>query len=455
MNSILIVDDEQSILDSLSMFLTYNGYEVSTARDGLKAIEKIKKREYDLVLLDIKMPKMDGIEVLEKMMEINKELVIIMISGHGNIENAVEATKKGAYNFIQKPLPDLHELKLTVRNAIEYKKSKAQINRMRSELIEANRIIGSSTSINEVRTLITKYADVNLNVLITGESGTGKMLVANQIHLNSRNADKPFTTINCAALTDSNIEEILFGKYADDEIKNPGKIVESNGGTIFFDEISHLSIDAQTKILKVIEENKFTRSFQSEEIKIDARFIFSTNKDIENEITEGRFIGELYHRINVLRINVPPLRERPEDIEDLVKYFVSKICKAYNIPEITFTPDAVSLFQQFRWPGNVRELRNTIERLIFTTDKNKITSEDIELPVTKYNKIFADLFSRNMSLNEYQNESEKIFLEKMLNDYKYNISQTAEALKIQRSHLYKLMSKYNIPLPSRKKGETD
>ena len=451
MQRILIVDDEQNILDSLSLILTYNNYEVDTCLEGFTAIEKVKSVDYDLILLDIKMPKMDGIEVLEKIMEIDMDNVVIMISGHGNIETAVEATKKGAYNFLQKPLPDLHELKLTIKNAIEYKKSKEELKNYKQALLDSNKIVGSSNDIENVADLILKYADIKPNVFITGESGTGKMLVARQIHLHSSRADKPFININCANLTEDSADEELFGLYEDKVLKRKGQLESAQEGTILFDEISNLSLEVQSKILRVIEENKFTRMGKSDEINIDVRFIFSTNKDIESEIKDGNFRDDLFHRINVLRINIPPLRERPEDIEQLIKFFSGQICKVYNVKPKEFTEQALNNLKTFRWPGNVRELKNLIERLIFSVDKKVIDADDIELPGTKHSKFLNDLINKNMSLNEFQNESEKIFLMKMLNDYKYNITQTAEALKIQRSHMYKLMNKYNIPLPSKVK----
>ena len=451
MQRILIVDDEQNILDSLSLILTYNNYDVDTCLEGFTAIEKVKSFDYDLILLDIKMPRMDGIEVLEKIMEINKDNVVIMISGHGNIETAVEATKKGAYNFLQKPLPDLHELKLTIKNAIEYKKSKEELKNYRQALLDSNKIVGRSKEVENVADLILKYADIKPNVFITGESGTGKMLVARQIHLHSSRSDKPFININCANLTEDNADEELFGLYEDKVLKRMGQLENAQGGMILFDEISNLSLEVQSKILRVIEENKFTRIGKSDEINIDVRFMFSTNKDIESEIKDGNFRDDLFHRINVLRINIPPLRERPEDIEQLIKFFSGQICKAYNVKPKEFTEQALNKLKTFRWPGNVRELKNLIERLIFSVDKKVIDADDIEIPGTKHSKFLNDLINKNMSLNEFQNESEKIFIMKMLNDYKYNVTQTAEALKIQRSHMYKLMNKYNIPLPSKVK----
>lgn len=451
MGKILIVDDEQSIIDSLSLILEHEGYEVEGCNDGYAAIDKVNRNGFDLVLLDIKMPKLDGIETLERIKEINSDIVVVMISGHGTIETAVEATKKGAYNFLQKPLPDLHELKIIIRNSIEFKKTRDEIKRLRNELVEGFELTGSSQAINNVLELIQKYSKVNSNVLITGESGTGKEVAARQLHYHSDRSSKPFVKINCANISSLKIDEELFGLFEDNKLILTGKLEEANGGTIFFDEISNLSLDAQSKLLKVIEENKMTRSGFEKEIELDLKFIFSTNKDILLEIEEQKFREDLYHRINVLQINMPSLRERPQDIKELVEYFTVSISKANNLPERKFSDQAISMLKTFRWPGNVRELRNLIERLIFTLDKNVIEPEDIEIPGTKHNKIISDLVNKDLSLNDFQNETEKIFITKMLSDYKYNVSKTAEALSIQRSHLYKLMNKYDIPLPSKMK----
>lgn len=448
MSKILIVDDEQNILDVLKLVLTSERYDVDTCLDGFSAVDKVKNGNYDLLLLDIKMPKMDGLEVLEKVLEIDKNLIVIMISGHGTFETAVDATKKGAYNFIQKP-PDLEELKLNIRNALEYKKSKVEIENLKKELIEANNIIGTSESIEEVKNRIKKYSGLDLNLMIYGESGTGKMLVAKQLHLNSNRSEMPFVVVNCANLNDEKADEELFGSYHNGKVIRNGKLSEARGGSFLFDEISSLSLDVQAKILKVIEEKKYTPPGLNMELDLDTRFIFTTNKNLEVEISEGRFREDLFHRINVLQITIPPLRDREEDIEILVKTFSEQICKAYNINQKVFSTQAISHLKSFRWPGNVRELKNIIERLIFDIDKNNIEDEDIEIPGSKHSKLLNELLNRNLTLNDFQNESEKVFIEKMLRDYKYNIVHTAEALKIQRSHLYKLLSKYNIPTPSK------
>lgn len=450
MDKILIIDDEQSIIDSIAMVLDNQGYSVDSCLNGACAIQKVQNINYDLILLDIKMPKMDGIEVLEKIKSIDNESVVIMISGHGTIDTAVEAIRKGAYDFLQKPLPDLYELQLIIKNAIEYKKSKDEIKRVRKEFKDSNKIIGSSQKIKDVLGLVSKFAKLNSNVLITGESGTGKELIARELHLRSDRTDKPFIEINTAILSEEKIERELFG-VNENGMFIQGKFEQADGGTVFFDEISNLSIEAQSKLLNVIETNKIQRTGSNLDIYLDVKFIFASNKNLSEEVNEGKLRPDFYHRINVLQIELPSLRERPEDIPELAEYFSGKFSKENNITAKIFTDKAKDLFLTFRWPGNVRELKNFIERLVITIDKTRIDYDDIVLPGSKTLKEFSELFNRNMSLNDFQNESEKIFILKMLNDYKYNISQTADALQIQRSHLYNLLTKYNIPTPSKKK----
>lgn len=448
---ILIVDDEESIVESLTLILSHANYTVDSCYDGLSAINKNDEENYDLILLDIKMPKMDGLEVLDKILAKNPDQLVIMISGHGNIETAVEATKKGAYNFLEKPLPDIPELLVTIRNALEFKRSKDELSKIKKELIESNRLIGSSAKTHNVRDLIEKFKDLDLNVLITGESGTGKLLVANQIHYNSNRSENPFVIINCATLKESNVDEELFGLSVGGKVKLKGKLEEAKGGSILFDEISNTNLDIQSKLLKVIDEGKYTRVGEFKEIRTDVRFLFTTNKDLPSEISEGKFREDLYHRINVMNINIPPLRERTEDIAELTEHFVKQVCKIYNITEKRFSPKAINRLKTLRLTGNVRELKNFVERILFTVDHPVIDVDDIEFPETKHTKELNDLLNKNLSLNEFQNESEKLFLLKVLKDYKYNISQTAEGLKIQRSHMYKLMTKYDIPTPTKTK----
>lgn len=448
---ILIVDDEISIVESLSLILRHADYSVDYCYDGLSALKMYQEDNYDLILLDIKMPKMDGMEVLENIMQHNPDQLVIMISGHGNIETAVDATKKGAYYFLEKPLPDISELLIIIKNALELKQSKDELAKYKNELLSSNKLIGSSKDVQSVIELIEKYKNLDFNLLITGESGTGKLLVANLIHYNSRRAEYPFVIINCATLKGSNVDEELFGLVEEGNLKRKGKLEEAEGGTILFDEISNINTEIQSKLLKVIDEAKYTRVGDSKVRKTNVKFLFTTNKDLPFEIAEGRFREDFFHRINVMNINITPLRDRTEDIKELTEYFIHQVCKAYNISLKKFSNDAIKKLESFRWTGNVRELKNFIERIIFTVDSTVVEEEDIEVPETKHTKELNDLLNKNLSLNDFQNESERIFLLKVLKDYKFNISQTAEGLKIQRSHMYKLMTKYNIPTPTKTK----
>lgn len=446
MGKILIVDDEAGIVETFKLVLEDTGFEIDSCLDGFSALEKIRTTDYDVVFLDIKMPKMDGIEVLEKAMEINKDLVVIMISGHGTVETAVESTKKGAYDFLEKPF-GLALLNMKFQNAVKLKKTRDEIRKYREEILQSNEIFGESESVNDLKQRIKNFSDLELNVLITGESGTGKTLTAKLIHYNSKRSEKPLININCAGLNQDNIESELFGKFENGKLFSKGKLIEADEGTVLFDEVANLSVESQMLIFKVIEEKKFIRAGESGETYVNARFIFTTNRDIENLIQENLFRSEFYHRINVLNINIPPLRERIDDIPVLIKMFNLQISRLHNIREKRFSEGAMEILKTLRYPGNVRELRNLVERLVFTVNKSVIDTDDVELPETKHTRSFSELLNKNMSLNEFQNESEKIFLVKMLNDYDYNISRTADALQIQRSHLYKLINKYNIPKP--------
>lgn len=446
MGKILIVDDEAGIVETFKLVLEDTGFEIDSCLDGFSALEKIRTTDYDVVFLDIKMPKMDGIEVLEKAMEINKDLVVIMISGHGTVETAVESTKKGAYDFLEKPF-GLALLNMKFQNAVKLKKTRDEIRKYREEILQSNEIFGESESVNDLKQRIKNFSDLELNVLITGESGTGKTLTAKLVHYNSKRSEKPLININCAGLNQDNIESELFGKFENGKLFSKGKLIEADEGTVLFDEVANLSVESQMLIFKVIEEKKFIRAGESGETYVNARFIFTTNRDIENLIQENLFRSEFYHRINVLNINIPPLRERIDDIPVLIKMFNLQISRLHNIREKRFSEGAMEILKTLRYPGNVRELRNLVERLVFTVNKSVIDTDDVELPETKHTRSFSELLNKNMSLNEFQNESEKIFLVKMLNDYDYNISRTADALQIQRSHLYKLINKYNIPKP--------
>ncbi len=384
MANILIIDDERPIRNTLKEILEYEKYKVDEAEDGPSGLEKIKSGKYDLIMCDIKMPKMDGLEVLEKSIDLGIDTPIVMISGHGNIETAVEAIKKGAYDFIAKPL-DLNRLLVTVRNAIdrkelvqETKKLKRKIN----EKIGGTQIIGESEGIKRVKDMITKVAPSDARVLITGANGTGKELVARCLHEQSERSKAPFVEVNCAAIPSELIESELFGHEKGaftSAIKDrKGCFEQAEGGTLFLDEIGDMSLSAQAKVLRALQESRITRVGGEKEIKVNVRVLTATNKDLLKEIAQGTFREDLYHRIGVILIHVPSLNERREDISILANYFLEQLCQDHGIATKTFDKVALEALKNVNWTGNIRELRNIVERLIILCDKT-ITADDIKM----------------------------------------------------------------------------
>lgn len=388
MAKILIVDDEKSIRNTLREILEYEKYSVEEAEDGEKGLQLIKENEYDVILCDIKMPKLDGIEVLEKAHEMGKDPQFIMISAHGSIETAVEATKKGAYDFIQKP-PDLNRLLLTVRNALDKSSLVTETKTLRKKVAKTYDIIGQSAPIVTVKETIDKVAPTEAKVLITGPNGTGKELVAKWLHEKSPRANKPLIEVNCAAIPSELIESELFGHekgaFTSAIKQRAGKFEQANGGTLFLDEIGDMSLSAQAKVLRALQEHKITRVGGDKEIKVNVRVIAATNKDLKKEITEGNFREDLYHRLSVILIQVPPLKDRKEDIPLLTEKFLEDIANEYGTAKKTIADDAVATLQKSPWTGNIRELRNVIERLVIMCG-DVITAED----VLTYTDIKAD-----------------------------------------------------------------
>lgn len=381
MASILIIDDEKSIRSTLKEILEYEKYTVDEAKDGEEGLEKFSKNDYDLVLCDIKMPKMDGIEVLEKAMALGKDTQFIMISAHGNIETAVDATKKGAFDFIQKP-PDLNRLLLTVRNALDKSSLVTETKVLKKKISKSQDIIGQSAPIMRVKETIAKVAPTEARVLITGPNGAGKELVARALHEKSSRSAGPLVEVNCAAIPSELIESELFGHekgaFTSAIKQRIGKFEQANGGTLFLDEIGDMSLSAQAKVLRALQESKITRVGGDKEIKVDVRVIAATNKDIRKEIEENRFREDLYHRLGVILIQVPPLNDRRDDIPLLVEKFLKDIAEDYGTSPKMITPEAMSYLQTLNWTGNIRELRNVVERLIIMCDK-QITEEDVKL----------------------------------------------------------------------------
>lgn len=379
MSKILVIDDERAIRNTLKEVLEYEKYEVDLAEDGPAGIELFRSNTYDVVLCDIKMAKMDGIEVLQKIVEISSNTPVIMISGHGNIDTAVEAIKKGAYDFLEKPL-DLNRLLITIRNAMDKSTLITQTQVLKSKVSKMYEMIGESAAINKIKEMIDKVAPTEARVLITGANGTGKELVAHQIHERSNRAKGPFIEVNCAAIPSELIESELFGhekgSFTSAIKQHIGKFEQANAGTLFLDEIGDMSLSAQAKVLRALQENKISRVGSDKEIHVNVRIIAATNKNIKKEIENSNFREDLYHRLSVIIIHVPTLNERQEDIPILAEYFISIICNEYGMSRKTITPDAIKELQKIEWTGNIREFRNVLERLIILCT-NEITGADV------------------------------------------------------------------------------
>ena len=386
MPKILVIDDERPIRSTLKEILEFEKFQVDLAEDGKAGLELIKKSKYDIILCDIKMPKMDGMEVLEATVALGIETPFIMISGHGNVETAVEAIKKGAYDFIQKPL-DLNRTLVTLRNALDKESFVKEIKTLKRKVSKGKftDIIGESKSIANIKEMIAKVAPSEARVLITGGNGSGKELVARQLHEKSERSKLPFVEVNCAAIPSELIESELFGHekgaFTSAHKLRQGKFEQADKGTLFLDEIGDMSLSAQAKVLRALQENKISRVGSDKEIKVDVRILAATNKDLKTEIEQGNFREDLFHRLNVIPIKVPSLNDRKEDIPLLVNYFLDSICKDQGLPNKSISDEAVKLLQEINWTGNIRELRNIVERLIILGAK-EITAHDVKTYTT-------------------------------------------------------------------------
>jgi two-component system nitrogen regulation response regulator NtrX len=379
MSKILVIDDEKSIRNTLKEVLEYENHQVDLAEDGPSGLELFSANAYDVVLCDIKMAKMDGLEVLFKIGEISSDIPVIMISGHGNIDTAVEAIKKGAYDFLEKPL-DLNRLLITIRNAMDKSRLVTQTQVLKNKVSKMYEIVGESEAIKMVKSMIDRVAPTEARVLITGANGTGKELVAHQIHEKSSRAKAPFVEVNCAAIPSELIESELFGhekgSFTSAIKQRIGKFEQANGGTLFLDEIGDMSLSAQAKVLRALQENKITRVGSDKDIHVNVRVITATNKNIRKEIDNNGFREDLYHRLSVILIHVPTLNERQEDIPLLADHFNSLICSEYGMSKKIIKKDAIRELQKIEWTGNIREFRNVLERLIILC-KDEITGTDV------------------------------------------------------------------------------
>lgn len=382
MAKILIVDDDRSIRKTLRDILEFEKYDIDEAVDGLECIVKIKQTTYDVIILDVKMPRMDGMEAIEKIQNISPDTPVVMISGHGNIDTAVEAVKKGAFDFIQKP-PDLNRLLITLRNALDKSSliTEKKVLQRKVSGSKVQEIIGESEGIALIKSTIEKVAPTDARVLVTGQNGTGKELVARWIHQQSKRKDYPIIEVNCAAIPSELIESELFGhekgSFTSAIKQRLGKFEQAHGGTLFLDEIGDMSMSAQAKVLRALQESKITRVGGEKDLTVDVRVIAATNKDLRAEIAKGNFREDLYHRLAVIIIKVPSLNERAADIPELVKHFIAIVCDEYNTSHKKIEPAAIKLLQKVNWTGNIRELRNVVERLIILSGTT-ITAKDVE-----------------------------------------------------------------------------
>lgn len=444
---VLVVDDETGIREAIRMTLEYEGYRIDEARSGQEGIDKATKVPYDAILLDIKMPVLDGIEVLENLKEQKVATPVIMVSGHGDIQTAVECTKRGAFDFLEKPL-NRDKLLLSVRNAVRTQKLEEQVDELRERAERDYKLVGESAGLRDLREQIERAAPTKATVLIQGESGTGKELVAREIHRRSSRATQAFVQVNCAAIPEELIESELFGhekgSFTGAIRKQTGKFVAADGGTIFLDEVGDMSQRTQAKVLRVLQEGDIEPVGSATVVKVDVRVIAATNKDLAEEIRNGRFREDLYYRLNVIPIRTPPLRERRDDIPILAQHFATLFAEEHNKHPKKFTPAALRALQDASWRGNVRELRNMIERLVIMVPADSIDVTDLP---AEFFRAATDIISSSMplsTLQQFKDEAEKAFILAKLREHGWNVSKTAEAIDTPRSNLYKKIEQYGI-----------
>jgi len=444
---VLVVDDETAIREAIRMTLEYEGYRVDEARSGQEGIDKATKVPYDAILLDIKMPVLDGIEVLENLKEQKVPTPVVMVSGHADIQTAVECTKRGAFDFLEKPL-NRDKLLLSVRNAARTQKLEEEVDELRERTEREYQLVGEASGMRDLRDQIERAAPTKATVLIQGESGTGKELVAREIHRRSSRSQMPFVQVNCAAIPEELIESELFGhekgSFTGAVRKQTGKFVAADGGTIFLDEIGDMSLRTQAKVLRVLQEGEVEPVGSAMVVKVDVRVIAATNKDLVEEIRAGRFREDLYYRLNVIPIRTPPLRERRDDVPVLAQHFAALFAQEHNKHPKKFTPAALRALQDAPWRGNVRELRNMIERVVIMVPSDTIDVTDLP---TEFFRAATEIISSAMhlaTLQAFKDEAEKAFILAKLREHGWNVSKTAEAIDTPRSKLYKKIEQYGI-----------
>jgi two-component system nitrogen regulation response regulator NtrX len=461
--SILVVDDEEAILSSLSSILQDEGYEVSVAKSGAEALKTYMADPPDLMLLDIWMPDMDGLETLRRIKELVPTAQVMVMSGHGSIETAVKAIKLGAYDYIEKPL-SLENVTLRVKHALEQYRLEEENRSLRTKVQRKFELVGQSPAMQQLRQLIETAGPTNSRVLIGGENGTGKELVARAIHLQSARADRPFVAVNCAAIPETLIESELFGhekgSFSGATSMKRGQFEQADGGTLFLDEIGDMSLNTQAKVLRALQEQQFTRVGGTKLLKVDVRVLAASNKDLLNEIEKGSFREDLYYRLNVVPIVVPPLRERREDIPLLIRHFMKVHAEEQGLRIKEIAPDAMHVFQQYEWPGNIRELRNLIERLMIMVPGAVIDAAQATaslqvkpsgaasaVPHAATQPAASPLFTQAYdSLRDARNAFEKDYIGRKLREHHWNISRTAEDLKIERSHLHRKIKLLDVEM---------
>jgi two-component system nitrogen regulation response regulator NtrX len=441
---VLIVDDEEAIRSSLKMIFEYEGYEVLLAANGQAALKIAEKDAPDLIFLDIKMPQMDGLEVLKRLRADESAPPVVILSGHGNVKTAVEATKLGAFDFIEKP-PESDRILLVARNALEQKRLVSENRRFKLTFDERYRMVGQSASLEKVSDAVRRAAPTNATVLITGESGVGKELVARAIHRNSLRKDEAFVQVNCAAIPEELIESELFGhekgSFTGATEKQIGKFELAHKGTIFLDEVGDMSLRTQAKVLRVLQEGEVERIGSQKTIQVDVRVIAATNKDLEEAIEKGDFREDLYFRLSVIPVRVPPLRERAEDLPVLVQHFVKQFCAENNFRSRAFSPAAIEALKRHAWRGNVRELKNAVERLLIMAEGDEIRPEHVADVLRRPSD---SLLASPETLRDFKEAAERTFLVGKLRESSWNISATAAAIGTPRSNLYKKLEQYGI-----------
>jgi two-component system nitrogen regulation response regulator NtrX len=447
---LLVVDDEKGIRDALVQLFEYEGHEVAAAEDGPQGIDLAEKFQPDVTFLDVKMPGLDGLDVLAKLREKDPQAVVVMISGHGTIDTAVEATRKGAYDFLEKPL-DTDRLLVTLQRALELKGLTRSVAALKRQVESRHEIVGNSYSIRQVLERVEKVAPTEARVLVTGENGTGKELVARAIHRLSARAAAPFVEVNCAAIPSELIESALFGhikgSFTGAIADRAGKFEQADGGTLFLDEVGDMSLEAQAKVLRALEEGIVTRVGGSKAIEVDVRVISATNKNLEEEIESGGFREDLFYRLNVVPIHVPPLRERRDDIPMLIQHFAQIMSTREGVTPRAFEEAAVRRLLELPWPGNVRELRNTVERLMILSAGETVRAEDVELLATGRTGTGPEAGSEILTaetFSDFKDRAERAYILQRLRENDWNVAETARQIDMPRSNLYKKIEKYGL-----------